>query len=146
MKHVRHLCAALMVTSMLLVGTTLVNPSVAHAYASSCTFTKKLQVPVYGWIPLSYFCFGLYGSGSEISGMRATWRAAKLCRWRIDWITYYEDGREHWRSTGPTSSGCDLVTRGRVRGAGSAPMWGRVCARIYSYGKWVGGVCHRIQE
>ena len=126
-------------------GQTAFTASPAAATASGCTYTSAINLPVYGSIPTSYFCFTVYGSGSNISSMRASWRGAKMCRWRIDWITYYESGAQHWRSTGPTSSGCNYVTGERYRGAGWAPMWGRVCARVYNYGTWVGGVCHRIQ-
>ncbi len=128
-----------------LFGQVALSPSPAAASASGCTWTSSVKLPTGAFIPTSWFCFSVNGSGSNISSMRASWRVAKLCRWRIDWITYYESGAQHWRSTGPTSSGCNYVTGERYRGSGWAPMWGRVCARVYSYGTWTGGVCHRIQ-
>jgi len=139
-----HFKRILMAGSMTMFLQVALTPSPASANESGCTWTNKVDLPTL-WIPSSWFCFSMDNSGSNIDSMRASWRGAKLCRWRIDWITYYESGAVHWRSTGPTSSGCSRVTGERYRGAGWAPKWGRACARVYSHGKWVGGVCHRIE-
>jgi hypothetical protein len=89
-------------------------------------------------------CFTVYGSGSTITSMYASWRAPSMCNWRIDWYGYRADNSLFWHDVGPTHNGCTSVTGGRSRGAGWIPMYGRVCARVYSYGTWVAGVCHGI--
>jgi hypothetical protein len=134
----QRLLVAVLVSLGLALGANAVTASPASAYAEG--YSSWGSVPYYG-IPTGYMGFQVYGS---ISSMNAVWRTGSLCSWRIDWYGYDKDGRQFWHDVGPTHYGCTSISGGRSRGAGTIPKYGKVCARTYSYGQWLAGVCHTI--
>jgi hypothetical protein len=115
--------------------------------ATDCSIWKTITVPLTGVvIPKSWLCFTVYGSGTSISSMVATWRAPSLCNWRIDWVIYYQ-GKVWWKDKG-SANGCTSITGGRSRGAGAAPAGSSLCAELYStsHNKKLDDICFGIDN
>ncbi len=138
LRHRPRALARLLTAVLLSLGLAFGAAGPANAYAEG--YSGWGSIPYLG-VPSGYMGFQVFGS---ISSMNAVWRTGSLCNWRIDWYGYDKNGTQFWHDVGPTHYGCTSVSGGRSRGAGTIPKYGKVCARTYSYGKWLAGVCHTI--
>ena len=142
-KKINPLTYLLNITALLSLSSMVFVPAQpAHALAHGCSVWRTIPATA---IPASWLCFSIYGSGTSISSMRATWRSPSLCNWRIDWVIY-RNGRVWWRDNGSAHNNCTSVTGERYRGAGYAPAGSSLCAELYdtSRNKQIDAVCHGI--